>query len=255
MLRQRVLGFIAVSAVLMAAPASAQDFSIPGTSPMDLAPQSQALTSSVIGNISVGNTARARTRGAAPMRQGQSRGLPALSFGAGAQLSNARLSYATTPASRKQALDAYLARAQRSNPRAAAALGPELRRRNIEAEMVAALRPYGLRTDDAADVMTTFLVAGWEIMTGGDATPAQVQGVRRQVAGQLITVPAMRSPVTRTQFGDELKITTFVLLGGAASARREGTLAEYRRGLASFYRAQTGEDIGRWRLTPAGFAQ
>jgi len=242
-------GLVTVLFALSTGAASAQDFFMPGTSPMDLAPQSQALTSSVIGNMSIGNAARSAPRGA---RSGTR--IAPRAFAPG-RVSDARMGFPTTPASRKQAIDAYIARIQRSNPKAAAAIGGELRRRNPERELAAVIGPYGLRTNDAADVMTAFLIAGWEIMTGGDANASQVQGVRRQVAGQLVASGAIADPAVRTRFAEELKITTFVLVAGAGSAARDGDLAEYRRGVAQFYGAQTGENIGSWRLTPTGFAR
>lgn len=222
---------------------------MPGTSPLDLASQSQALTSSVIGNLSVGNTARPAPRGYAPGAR-----IAPRAFAPG-QVSDARLGYATTPATRKQAMDAYIARIQRKNPKAAAVIGGELRQRNPERELATVVGPYGLRTNDAADVMTAFIIAGWEIMTGGDANAAQVRGVRRQVAGQLVASGAVADPAVRARFAEELKITKFVLVADAGSAARDGDLAEYRRGVAQFYRAQTGENIGSWRLTSAGFAR
>lgn len=231
-----------------AQPLAAQDFFMPGTSPMDLAPQSQALTSSVIGNLSVEDTARRGGGGGRAYAPPVGRG-GAFSPG---RASDARLPYASTAASRRQALEAYVARAARKSPETRS-FAAELRRRNVEQEMQAAMRPYGLSANDAADVMTAFLIVGWEVMSGRDVTRAQAQGIRRQVAGQLVATGAVRNPATRTRFAEELKITTFILGGGAASARRDGDMAQYRRGIANFYRTQTGEDIGRWRVTSAGF--
>jgi hypothetical protein len=236
------------AATLAVSPALAQDAYM---SPMDFSAQTQALTSSTIGNISVGETAR----------RGGGRGLAAaprggnLGFTPGVRVSNAPIPFASTPASRRQALDAYLARAGRKNPKATAILAPELRQRNVHAEMSSGLRQWGLRIDDVADVMAAFLVQGYDTARGNEASPAQVKGVRRQVAAQLLANPAMRNPATRTKLAEELKITTFIIAAGEASAKRDGDLAQYRRGVADMYRRITGENIVGWRLTHAGFAQ
>lgn len=238
--------------VLAAAPALAQDAYM---SPMDFSTQTQALTSSTIGNLSVGETARRQGgRGGTAAAQGMGRG-GITGFAPGARVSDARLPFASTAATQKQALDAYLARAMRSNPREVGLIANELRRRPITAELMGEYRKYGLNGNDAADVMAAFLMVGWEAMNGRDATPAQARGIRRQVAGNLIGVPAMRNPATRARFAEELKITTYVLATGMSAAKRDGQVQQYRQQLGQFYRQHTGQDIGRWRLTQAGFAR
>jgi hypothetical protein len=250
MLKTTMAGLAA--ATLAVSPALAQDAYM---SPMDFSAQTQALTSSVIDNNTLGEVARrqgGRSSGA-PI-SGAARGNMG-GFVPGARVSDARLPFASTPASQKQALDAYLARAMRSNPKAVGSIAGELRKRNISRELQGEYRKYGLNSGDAADVMAGFLMVGWEAMNGRDATPAQARGIRRQVAGNLIGNPAMRNPATRQRFGEELKITTYVLAVGMNAAKRDGQVEQYRRQLAGFYRQQTGQNIAGWRLTSAGFAR
>ncbi len=242
------------AAILAVTPALAQDAYM---SPMDFSAQTQVMTSSTIDNIVIGDVARgeagrAGRRSARPTTRPTSGG--ALGFSPDVRVSDGRVPFASTPASQKQALDAYLARAMRSNPKEVGLIAGELRKRNISRELQGEYRKYGLDSGDAADVMAAFLMVGWEGINGRDATPAQARGIRRQVAGNLTSDPAMRNTATRQRFAEEMKITTYVLAAGMSAAKRDGQAAQYRRQLADFYRKQTGQNIGGWRLTAAGFS-
>jgi hypothetical protein len=248
MLRTMMAGL--VLALCAAAPVLAQDAYM---SPMDFSAQTQALTSSAIDNNVIGNVARGE-RGAARARPAPSaRG--ALGFSAGRRVSDARLPFASTPATQRQALGEYLARLRSTNPRAAADVQRAFAGVNIHQRFADAVRPNGLRANDAADVMTAFLVMGWEIVNQREPSDAGVRGVRRQVAAQLLAQPQMRSPGVRTRFGEELKIQFMVIASGARSAPKEGKVAAYRRDIAGFYRRITGQDLARLGLTPGGFVR
>ena len=239
-----------VTAISVGTPALAQDAYM---SPMDFSAQTQALTSSTIDNIVIGDVARGDT-GRDARRAASPASRRVAGFSPEVRASDARLPFASTPASRKQALDAYLARAMRGNPKEVGLIAGELRKRDISAELQGEYRKYGLDSGDAADVMTAFLMFGWEAINGSDATSAQMRGIRRQVAGNISADPTLRNPAARQRFGEELKITTYILAAGMNAAKRDGQVAHYRRQLADFYRKQTGQEIGRLRLTSAGFA-
>lgn len=241
--------WFAMLAATIAAPSAAQDAFMPAMSPMDLAPQTQALTSSVIGNLSVRETAR-QDDGAGSRRPGRP-GRPALAAPSG---SDAPLRYFSTPATRKRALDGYLARALRGDPTIEGKARAEFERQNVEGQMRIAMAPYGLRVDDAADVMTAFLIVGWEIMQGHDATSAQARALRRQVAGRLVCTPALQNVPVRTQFAEELKLTTFGFDTAAAVAKRDGKTASLRRVIAGYYQRQVVIDLARIRITANGFS-
>ena len=234
--------------MLAAGPAAAQDAYM---SPMDFSTQSQALTSSVIDGLSVEETARGERRGRSA-RASTPRQRAARTSAATPRASDARLPFVSTPTSRKRAVDAYLAGVARSSPKEAAAITAGFQGRDVTGEMQAAMRKPGLDVNDTADIMATFLAIGWETITGGDATQAQMKGLRRQVAGNLLVNPAMKNPDTRTRVGEELKVSAFAVGTSAAAAKRDGRLESFRRGIAQFYRQQTGLDLARLRMTPAG---
>lgn len=238
------------TAMLAISPAFAQDAYM---SPMDFSAQTQTLTSSAIDNIVVGDVARADT-GRNRARAVPSPDRRARDFSIDARASDTRFPFSSTPASQKQALDAYLARAMRSNPKEVGSISAELRKRNISREIEVEFGRYGLDPRDAADIMAAFLMVGWEAINGRDANRAQARGIRRQVAGNLSRDPALRDPATRLRFAEELKITTYIVAVGMNAAKRDGQVADYRRLLGAFYRKQTGRDMGGLRLTPSGFS-
>lgn len=205
-----------------------------------------AQTSSVINNLTLGEVARADGR---QPRRRSSHAAPS------AQAPAIRLPYRSTAVTQTEAMNAYLARLQRRDPKTAASIAPELRNRNVFAEFAAVAIRSGMSPNDAGDVVAGFLVGGWEMITGRDADPAGIRGVRRQVATQLAAMSDMRDPLVRTRVAEELNITTVVLGAGATSALRDGDVDRYRRGVSSFYHQQTGLDLGSMRLTAAGFTQ
>ena len=74
----------------------------------------------------------------------------------------------------------------------------------------------------------------------------------RQMLVKLAENPRVAAPATRAALGEELKLLFVTLHAGWQSARREGSLDEYSRGVAALWRAQ-GDDLRGIRLTGAGF--
>ena len=198
------------AAVMFAAPAIAQDWNI--TPPVsDFIATRQVIMNSVVSNIAVGNVPR---KSGGSMRGPAAHGgsSAAVRLNAGGRLSNAAMPYATSPATQRAALRAYIARNRARNPKLAADIERAFARYDINQEFSKAARNNGLNPTDTADVMAAFLLAGYEIITGHEPTIAEARGVRRQVAGQLLAVPDIRNPASRTDFSEELKIQ-FVVLG------------------------------------------
>ena len=238
------------AAALFARPAVAQESPI---SPMDFAIQRQVMINTVVSNIAVGDVAH--------KGQGGSRGITtqggsssAIRLKTGGTLSDAPMPYATSPASQQAGLRAYIARNRSRNPKLAGEIERAFAGVNVHQRFAQAARTNGLNPNDTADVMTAFLLAGYEIITGHEPTGAETRGVRRQVAGQLLTLAEMRKPVARTELSEELKIQFLVLASGYLNARGESERAQYRKGVSQFYSRATGQDLGRLRLSAKGFS-
>ncbi len=237
-----------VLALIVAAPASAQDGMM---TPMDFSAQTQAYTNSVIGGLSVEDTARAERRRSPNRRAPPPRRGPAPAARAAA--SDARLPFVSTAVSQKRALDDYLAGVVRTGQaKEAATISAELRARNPSAELRPEMRKNGLDPDDLADVMAAFLVTGWEATGNRDATKPEIRAIRRQVAGSLTANAAFRAPERRVRFAEDLKVMTYVVAVSAAAAKRDGRSEQFERGIRNFYLRQTGIDLSKMRATPAG---
>jgi hypothetical protein len=229
-----------------AAPAKAQF--LPGTSPMDLSAQSRALTSSVLNRNAMRATAR---RGAAPRPTPARRPIdPSPSE----VLSDSRFPFHASAALRQQVLNDFLGRVRRRSPEAARAIAAEFRRPAFQQSFANAVRSSGFSPDDAADVMAVYLVSGWEIVHGTDADLPAVRAVRRQVAGQMAGNAALRDPVTRAKFAEELKILVTLLGGSVENAKREGNAAQFAAGVAAHYRQAINRDLRAMQLTAQGFS-
>lgn len=242
----RSLPFVALVSLAFTTPAAAQF--IPGTSPMDLSVQSRALTNSVINR----NAMRAEARRGAPPRFNSTH-RPAVR-GPSEALSDARFPFEASAALRQQVLNEFLGRVSRNDPEAAKAIAAEFRRPAFRRSFENSARAIGFSPNDAADVMAIYLVAGWEIVHGTDADLPAVRAVRDQVAEQMVHNAALRDPVTRAKFAEELKILVTLLGGSTGNARREGNSAQFAAGVAAHYRQAVNRDLRTMQLTAEGFS-
>lgn len=238
--------FIAL-AILALAPAAEAQF-MPGTSPMDMSVQSRALTTSVINRNALRGTARSSAD-----RRSRSTGRSA----AGSSpetLSDARFPFQVSPSLRKQVISEFVDRVRSMGPQAAKAVETELNGAAFHQSFANTMRANGLSADDAADVMTVYLIVGWEIVRGTDADPAALRAVRRQVAGQMAGNAALRDPTTRARFAEELKIIAALLGGSVENAKREGNGAQFVARVAAHYQRSMNRDFRAMRLTAQGFS-
>lgn len=169
-----------------------------------------------------------------------------------AAVSPARTAIRSTPASQKASLAAYVARVSRSQPHYAAEASRMFAQHDAFQVYDTLIASSGLRGDDAADVLASYMLLGYEIASGGEATPAQARGVRRQLAERIAASPALAALPVRTGMAEELKLTFVTLHAGYKSAHGEGTVDEYRTGVARFFAGQ-GTDFSRLRLSDEGF--
>jgi len=246
MKRRKALLFMTLAELVLAAPAAAQF--IPGTSPMDMSMQSRALTNSVINR----NTMRATVRRSTAPRFNPAR-RPVVGASAEA-MSDAPFPFRTSAALRQQVLNEFLTRASRSDPEAAKAVAAEFGRSPYQQSFADAVRPTGLSPDDAADVMAVYLVSGWEIANGKDASLTAVRAVRRQVAGEMARNAALRDPTTRAKLAEELKIITVLFGSSVENAKREGNAARFSAGVAAHYRQTMNRDLRAMQLNSDGFS-
>lgn len=116
---------------------------------------------------------------------------------------------------------------------------------------------YGLRLDDAADAAAVYLVAAWLGTHGSDGnpTPAQMAGVRRQVAQAMTTNPAaLRATDATKQERADAAILQAAVIGAAVSGAQGNavSLARIRSTVAAGTRSITGLNLFSLELSDIG---
>lgn len=163
------------------------------------------------------------------------------------------LAYTPTKALQQQAEQAMLRRLERQNPAAAQALGSQFAQHDFGAVFKGLVEPFGLRDDDAVDIMTAYTVLDYLIASGAaDPSRAGVRAVRERVAAQLAGDPQFAAAL-RPQLGEEIKLLFVTLHAGWQTARRDGGLPAYAEGVTKLFAQQSGVDLRRLTLTAQGF--
>jgi hypothetical protein len=118
---------------------------------------------------------------------------------------------------------------------------------------------HGFSSRNVADAMAMQLLVSWEIVTGGVATPGQIQGTDKQVRGLFLSTPQLRAMtnVERQQMAENIAYQ--VVIGSAANRQfqRAGDRAQLAqlRQTAQTILNQRGIDLTRLQLTERGFVK
>ena len=175
---------------------------------------------------------------------------------------SASLSYAAPSAALKaRTVQGYVDRLQAKNPAAAQAISANLGPGKYDYGTIyhGILAGQGLRDNNAADVLSAYLILGWMIVNnvqdGKAITPAMAQGVSRQFAPKLAANPQISAPGVPAQLGEEMKLLFVVVQGGWQSALKEKTLLAYQQGIAAMYQNQYGLNMKQLKITSEGFAK
>lgn len=151
----------------------------------------------------------------------------------------------------------YIASIERStNARAADELDAFYSRNPVRSQFDIAIRPYGLRSDDLADVAAAHLVVMW--MTANDARlpdALQVRGVQAQVQRQMASSGASSPRADdRQRIAEALMYQTVTLIKVREQAQAESSTA-YLRELADSAQAMMARqdvDLRAMQLTEDG---
>ena len=210
---------------------------------MDAMPQLQnAYMSSHIANLSLDEV----VRGNASAASGKTK--------------SASLAYTSTPALRARTVQGYVDRLKPKNPAAAqavaASLGPG--KNDYGPVYLQMTKDSGLRENDAADNLASFLILGWMIVNnvqdGNAITVPMARGVRAQMVPHLAANSQFKAPGAAAQVGEEMKLQFVLFQGGWQAAIKGNTLPAYRQGIATIFKNQYGMDLNRFTLTDQGFA-
>ena len=151
----------------------------------------------------------------------------------------------------------YIASIERStNARAAGELDAFYSRNPVRSQFEIAIRPYGLRSDDLADVAAAHLVVMW--MTANDARlpdAAQVRGVQAQVQRQMAS-SGTTSPRAdeRQRIAEALMYQTVTLIKVREQAQAESAAVHLRElaDSAQAMMARQDVDLRAMQLTEDG---
>ncbi|RVT93294.1 DUF6683 family protein [Sphingomonas crocodyli] len=240
MVGRAVLGLS--GAVLIAQPAFAQDYM---DQVIDQNFQSMSLyAGSVPIEYEAKRAFKSRVSSARPAPRGLAAAFSGGGGGAAASAAPIPLTYSSTPAIRKQAMAEFLGRVRQKNPAHASAAAAQFAKHDYAKIWQGIVAPFGLKSNDAGDAMTAYLVLGWMIVNGaGDPSPADVRGVRSQIGTALSRDSRFNSPSGRAKLGEEFKILFVTLHSGWQSARKEGNLSQYGRGVSQMMLQQSGIDL------------
>lgn len=177
----RIRTIAALPALLAAAPLAAQDF-VPALDPTTMV--------GYAGTVAAGQYAQ-RDFGA---RLARSRAQPRSPAASAAGLA-ARTSYRPDPAVRRQVYTRAIATIQKANPEDAAQLRTQLGNGQLRAGVASYLGRYGMSANNVVDTTALFLAAAWfaSRASAGDPSPAQMRGLRTQVALTFATMPRLLS--------------------------------------------------------------
>jgi hypothetical protein len=142
--------------------------------------------------------------------------------------------------------------------------GKELEAALTKIDMIEMVRPaletsYGLRVDDIADAYTVWMVAAWGAVNSyePDATRAQMQGVRKQVAQSLAAMLplATASDEIKQNMAESLLINGLVVDEGARQARKDPIMGpKIAAAVQTNMKRDMGIDFSTITLTDQGFA-
>jgi len=192
-------------------------------------------------------------------RAGSAKGSPS----SVAATSATSFAYHSTPSTRARAVEQVANRVRPTTPQLAqvitTAFGPG--KTDFETTYAQLIDGTGLRSNNAADAMTTYLLVGYAIVHNlqddKDITPAMARGLRQQVQSILADTPQLKpgDPVAAARLGEEMKLQAVVLQGGWQSAAKEDKLPAYQQQTAQLFKTSYGLDLRALRLTAQGFAK
>lgn len=136
---------------------------------------------------------------------------------------NVRLDFVASKAVRQKTVEEVIGAIGQLNPTQRDGLRAAFINNDIFAQTEAALRPYGLRTNNLADAMTMFLICAWDAAHGvsEESSRAKVTAVRRQMQAALSTNQTIGglSDITKQQLSDTLFINALLIQAMADAAK------------------------------------
>lgn len=120
-----------------------------------------------------------------------------------------------------------------------------------------ALEPFGLRTDNVADMYTMYWMNAWEAAHGvsNPTTKAQAQAVRAQVVAAMLKTPDIvkANDAAKQEFAEALLVQALIVDGLDQAAQKDKSLKAQVEAAARQGARGMGLDLDQMRLTEKGF--
>ena len=256
--RKRFLGFAAAVGAVMASAGTARAQMSPDLIMETYNSNVNAIISSHINNLEIDNIVRGKAhhggRSAGVRKSGGKTGSPSRDSAKGVVTT-----YTPSPAITRELRDALIARVRAKSPQSGDDVAKALNQHNFVAIWSGIVAPYGLKPNDAADALASYLLLGWTSANGvKDVTPAQAHGLREQLKTALNAMPsfAQASASNKQRIAESLMLEFVLRHGAAQKAERDGDATQTRQ-LAEAYQAQVQRTMGLnlrgLALTDAGF--
>ncbi|WP_310392796.1 hypothetical protein [Hymenobacter sp.] len=171
----------------------------------------------------------------------------------------ANLAYTPSAALKASTVQGYVTRLKTKNPAAAQAVATNFGPGKYDYGQIyrGLTKDSGLRENDAADNLSSFMILGWMVVNnvqdGNAITVPMARGVRDQLAPKLAQNAQLTAPGAPGQLGEEMKLLFVVVQGGWQAAVKEKSLPAYQQGIAAMFKNQYGMDMTLFKLTATGF--
>ena len=193
-------------------------------------------------------TARARTSQIFRPQAGAARGQA---------VNRAALLYRPDMAARKRNLAQIVERLRRVDPAAAADLQRSFASRDLITEIAGVMRPVGLKPENVADAIATYLVTAYYGVRGStEGEPAEFKAVSAQVGRALSADPAFTaaSDASKQEIAESMLVQAVLANQAVQAAQKQpSAMPAIKAAIGQGTRSSFGMDMTRVRLGAEGF--
>lgn len=194
----------------------------------------------------------------AALRNANLRSLLEKGRSAGDEPGDSYLPYSPTRALKSAVVQGYIDRLKPKNPAMAQTVITAFRSGKYDYGLIytGLVKDNGLRANDAADVLTAYLVLGYmisnNVLDDKDVPPSMIRAVRSQLGPALAQNARLTAPDVAAQLGEDLKLQFVMVQAGLRTAIGQRTLTAYQQGIAALFKTQCELDWSQFRLTEQG---
>jgi hypothetical protein len=170
---------------------------------------------------------------------------------------SARLDFKPSTSRRKQNLSRFVEKARANNPQGAAQMAKLFASTDFIGQLGKTLAPYGLRTNNVADVYAVYWASAWLGSRGqNDNLPkAQITAIKNQATRALSATTQFTSATDaqKQEFAEALLIQAVLIDASIDYAKSDPALLNKVKSAVSQGARKMGLDLDRMTLTPQGF--